>query len=78
MSRGRGEIRRGGGGIKGGGGGIEERGRSAEGFQRGDVFSFPFLSVSISQTGVSGASPVVTRCGTRIKRGNPGDEGLFF
>jgi len=48
-SRGRGRRKE----EEGGGGAREERGGSAEGFQRGDVFWFLFLSVSISQTGVS-------------------------
>jgi hypothetical protein len=35
-----------------------EGGGSAEGFQRGDDFWFPFLSTLVGQTGVSGANPV--------------------
>jgi hypothetical protein len=35
-------------GIRGGGGVNQGRGGSAEGFQRGDDFLFPFLSVSVS------------------------------
>jgi len=68
-SRGRGEIRRGGGGIKGGGGVNQEGGGSAEGFQRGDGFWFPFLSILVGLTGVSGASPVVIRCEGGIEKG---------
>jgi hypothetical protein len=64
------------GGIKGGrvrGGGV-----GAEGFQRGDVSWCLFLSVSISQTGVSGASPVVIGFRPVQTRSKPVIGGLLF
>jgi len=74
----RGRDRKGRGEKKRGEGKVKDGGVSAWGFQRGDAFWLPFLSDSFSQTGVSGASPVVIGFLLVLTRLKPVIGGLFF